>query len=103
MRIGEDPPLENWIADVCTPLTFKLFTVFSGQSFLVGLRAGCSWRSAQSTLSAALRRLHKSYGPTFVSAKTFCLCVLALPYKSIIPKYSLTVIAESSERCKRGD
>lgn len=28
MRIGEDPPLETWIADVCTLLNFKLLTVF---------------------------------------------------------------------------
>lgn len=30
MRIGEDPPLENWIADVCTPFSRKLLTFLLG-------------------------------------------------------------------------
>ena len=69
MRIGEDPLLENWISDVCTPLTFKLLTSFIRQKLIVGLQELLELEFA---LSAALRRLYKSLDLIFVRDKTLC-------------------------------
>ena len=69
MRIGEDPLLENWIFDVCTPLTFKLLTSFIRQNLIVGLQ---DWLELESALSATLRRLYKSLDLIFVRDKTLC-------------------------------
>ena len=69
MRIGEDPLLENWISDVCTPLIFKLLTSFIRQNLIVGLQ---DWLELESTLSTALRRLYKSLDLIFVCDKILC-------------------------------
>ena len=69
MGIGEDPLLEKWISNVCTPLTFKLLTSFIRQNLIVGLQ---DWLELESALSAALRRLYKSLDLIFVRDKTLC-------------------------------